>query len=190
MSVILLRGLTCVALLAFVLNVRAADADACAGDGTISVCVKSAALTADRIDRNEVWSIVSLNLELTNKSDYPIDLVLLGDYNRISLSPESAEAIFNAFRPGNENMSVSGLKTCYMERICEDAKDGVTTIAPKSPTRIHVRFSGKTHRSSLPQLQLATKAGFNATLYVWERGKLRTIPLPVPEFPFANGYSR
>ncbi|MBP6014387.1 MAG: hypothetical protein KBA31_19315 [Alphaproteobacteria bacterium] len=187
MSVMWLRGFVCLASLAFSISVRAADV--CAGDGTISVCVKSAALTPDRVDNLGVWSRVSLNLELTNKSEYPIDMILLADYNALSLSPESAEAIFNAFRPG-ENLRVSGLKTCYIERACREPKDGLTTIAPKVATRIHIDFSGKTLKAALPQLQLATKAGFNATLYVWERGKSRIIPIPVPEFPFANGHVR
>lgn len=168
----------------------AASGNSCADNGTFIVCVKSASLTPVPLyGGNELASRASINLEITNKNEYPIDMLLYTYQHQLSLSPENAEAIFNN-TSGGDWFKLSGIKGCTLERQCKVPEGGMTTFAPKMPMRIHVSFVGYTSKASLPLLQLAAKASFNGTFYVSERGRMSSVPIPIQDFPFANAYAR
>ena len=175
--------------LAFATAVSAAVPN-CFDDKTISVCVKSAlVIEVGDVNTRFFRAKVSLNLEIVNKSEYPVDMILLAQTEKIALAPEHADALLNSSNGGY--MQISGIKFCVRERDCAKPREGMTTFAPKTPVRVQIGYEAQMLDNALPQLQLATKATLSATLFVSERGApVRSVPIPTGEFAFSNGYAR
>ncbi len=159
----------------------AALAPSCAADGSIEVCVVSAAISSSTFIMDDGVDVF-VTLRITNKTDTPISVALLG--NEMSFMPENAPAI-----TPSAMVQMSGMQQCNQQ--CRDpSSDEFTTFPPGRPLLVQIRYAGHVSGDGRRMLRSATTASFTATLSEGERGQQRFVPLPTPEFRFGNGLAR
>ncbi|MDE2184964.1 MAG: hypothetical protein KGJ78_18270 [Alphaproteobacteria bacterium] len=156
----------------------------CASDGTIEVCVVSAAISPSpvRYMNGNVGVDVFLTLRITNVTPDPVNIAFVGD--AMSFNPENAPAI-----TPQDNLRVSGMNRCL--NACGDpGSQDFTTFSPGRPLVVQVSFNGGESGGAIDMLRGAASAMFTATLSVGEQGRQRFAPLPTPEFSFGNGLAK
>lgn len=156
-------------------NASASGTSACGTDGTTEMCLTSAALTP----ASGIRAHVSMTFRITNKTDYPIGLAVLTD--TFLFTPEGAVSIGRDFTP-----EVSGIGSCW--RGCNDESNFVV-FAPGRPFVVQVRYEANVPPGALPLVRMATTATFSGTMVVLDRGKMRAVPIALPEFRFGNGFA-
>lgn len=155
----------------------AATAASCATDDTFDVCVVSAALTPGFGSKS---ADVSLTFRVTNKTDYPIGLAFAD--NEFLFTPENAVSLHVSTA-----LTVSGIGTC--RKPCRN-EERFVVFAPGRPLIVQVKYTGYVQSPGAFQLiRSATSASFSATMAVLDRGKMRIVPLAIPEFRFGNGFA-
>jgi len=180
---------TCLAVFAMGLgafaisNAGAAAAGACGSDGTLEVCVTSASLTRSS-QRNSDGGTdvrVSLTLQITNQTDYPLEMLFV---EGMSFEPVNAASVTDS-----DGRRLSGIGWCLPYKCSQQqpTEGNVATFAPKQPLRIQITYGNYIEAAALPLMQAAQRASFSAQLSIVERGKQRFVPIPLPEFPFGNG---
>lgn len=171
----------CLLLVAGSTGAAPADNGKCAADDSIEVCVVSAAISSSTFIMGDGVDVF-VTLRITNKTDAPLNLALVGD--GMSFMPENAPAI-----TPSAMLQISGMKLCNIQ--CRDpSSDEFTTFSPGRPLLVHIRYAGHTSSDGRRVLQSASTASFAATLSEGEGGRQRFIPLPTPEFRFGNGLTK
>lgn len=152
----------------------------CASDGTIKVCVVSAAVTMDGRISDDARLVVSMTLRFEVLTDYPVELLLGQDF---SFMPRNAIALTPRYTPKSSGISncipSTGSPSCRNER--------PTTLFPRKPVQAQITYTAEIDSRALGLIQIASNATFSVSLYVTERSKSRTVALPLPEFTFGNG---
>lgn len=175
-------------VIAFVLTSGAANAQGygggnrCYADGSIQVCVLSAALSTGfgfefRAPTKNV--AVSLTLQIQNMTDYPIGMAMLQE--QFAFTPQNAETIMS----GNTIPNVSGLPICYSRQNCQ-----FVTVAPKRAALTQIRYEGSVTNEGLQLVHIASFASFSASLFIDERGQIRVVPISLNGFAFGNTLPR
>ncbi len=157
----------------------------CASDNTLNVCVTSSALNLfQRNDDGSEIVKVSIALQVTNKTNNPIQISYVNQNGQSTFMPRNAEGITDDYK----SVAISGMNTCNGS-LCKLTNDSgyFTTLAPGYPLRVQIVFEGRVTASAIRQIQAADTAAFSASLAVIEGGHQRFIPIPVPEFKFGNG---
>jgi len=158
----------------------AADNANCATDGTMSVCVVSAAIA---VADNPVFVDVSITLQITDKTGDPLSMLISDD---MSFTPENAPSM----TPANlAYIHVSGMVACSNACV-NDPSPRYTTFSPGRPLLVQIRFPASVSDNSRRLLQSATVASFTATLREDDGQGQRLIPLPSSQFKFGKGLAK
>jgi hypothetical protein len=156
----------------------------CATDGTMEVCVVSAAIAGSnsKYMNGDFGVDVFLTLRITNLTKGTFNLAQLE--GEMSFMPGNAPSISPA-----ANLRISGLRQCNMT--CNDpSSQAFTAFSPSRPLFVQYAYQGRASEGALEMLKLVKTAVFTATLSIGESGRQRFIPLPAPQFAFSNGLAK
>lgn len=146
----------------------------CMNDGSLQICVTSAALTAQGGSGNVG---VSVALRITNVTQYPIEVALHDTgWGNIGFTPQNAETI-----PTEGSWSATGLQACDEDRDCT-----YTTLASRASALMQIRYPGEIDESGWQLAQVARSASFSTSLLVRERGSPRVVGVALEGIAFGN----
>lgn len=160
-----------------------AQSGVCADDGALSACTRSITVTTSMKLPKQYKVNGSLQIEVKNKSAFPIDVafVLMDEF---SVTPEGAAPMQD--RPGNG--SINGLSLCMSRRDCaEDKIKGYTQIPAGKSVRVPIKLEFFVDIGDIPFAQAAKTATFAGTLSIVEGGKQRFAALTLSDVPLNNG---
>jgi hypothetical protein len=160
----------------------------CTQDSTLRTCVTSGAITPGQFHcagQNDACIRVSVALEFTNMTEYPIDAVFVANDEAWSFQPRNADALV----PDSRGIRFAGLGNCRTGSLLESRCD-YTTISPGLTFRAQVSFQAVIAQDAMPLMQLPSRAALSGSLNLRERGKQRYVPLAIPEFEIGNGLAQ
>jgi hypothetical protein len=154
----------------------------CGSDLTVRICVRSAAVTPT----GYLYSYnirASIILEISNISEYPIDVFFVNDPAMWSFTPRNGEVIAGSIE------KIAGIGTC---QVCEGTDyyghtTPATTLSPGLRARVSVVVLGSATPSAIALIQEAPTGSLSGQILVIDRGKRRYMPIAIDEFSFGNG---
>ncbi len=149
----------------------------CETDGTLKVCVTSAALnvtTSIQVAR------VSITLRITNTSSEEIQLAYVSQQGESIFAPTDSTGVSDDVEP----IRVSGIGWCRSSG-CRDSIS-YSSISAGHPFHVQLSFVGRITETSIAQFKATNRATFAGTLSIIKNHQQHYSPLPTPEFQFSN----